>query len=199
MTVRTLACGAAWLLLTLSGGAVAQEQTRRPGLPVPQLGPGPYVFDTAEQHRVQVTVLTRDLSHPWAIAFLPDGSMLVTERPGRLRIIRNGVLDPTPVAGVPPVRAAGLGGLEDIALHPRFAENHFLYLTYIKPVDSNRGTPVETYSMPSRPNAMRLLTADEPTGPGSVTTRSFTSTSAPCSKRPRATTGVPRLLSTGLM
>ena len=51
------------------------------------------------------------------------------------------MLDPTPVPGVPPVRAAGLGGLEDVALHPRFAENHFIYLTYIKPVDANRGTP----------------------------------------------------------
>ena len=141
MTVRGFAFGAACLLLGLSGSGIAQEQTRRPGLPVPPLGPGPYVFDTAEQPRVRVTVLTRDLSHPWAIAFLPDGGMLVTERPGRLRIIRNGVLDPTPVAGVPPVRSAGLGGLEDIALHPRFAENHFVYLTYIKPVDTNRGTP----------------------------------------------------------
>lgn len=140
MTVRVFACGVACLLLGLSGSGVAQEQTR-PGLPIPPLGPGPYVFDTAEQHRVRVTVLTRDLAHPWAIAFLPDGSMLVTERPGRLRVIRNGVLDPTPVAGVPPVRAAGLGGLEDIALHPRFAENRFVYLTYIKPVDQRRGTP----------------------------------------------------------
>jgi glucose/arabinose dehydrogenase len=141
MTVRMLVCGVACLLLGLSGGGGAQEQMSRPGLPVPALGPGPYIFDTAEQHRVRVSVLTRDLSHPWAIAFLPDDSMLVTERPGRLRIIRNGVLDPTPVAGVPPVRAAGLGGLEDVALHPRFADNHFVYLTYIKPVDKDRGTP----------------------------------------------------------
>jgi glucose/arabinose dehydrogenase len=105
------------------------------------LGPGPFVFDTAEQHRIRVTVVARGLSHPWALVFLPDGSMLVTERPGRLRIIKNGTLDPTPVSGVPAVRAAGLGGLEDIALHPRFAENRFVYLTYIKPVDSQRGTP----------------------------------------------------------
>ena len=56
------------------------------------------------------------------IAFLPDGGMLVTERPGRLRIVRNGVLDPQPIAGVPPVRTDGNGGLMDVALHPRFAE-----------------------------------------------------------------------------
>jgi glucose/arabinose dehydrogenase len=117
------------------------QEPGRAGLPVTPLGAGPYVFDTAEQHRIRVTVLTGGLSHPWALAFLPDGSLLVTERPGRLRIIKNGVLDPVPVAGVPQVRAAGLGGLEDIALHPHFAENHFLYITYIKPVNKDVGTP----------------------------------------------------------
>jgi glucose/arabinose dehydrogenase len=74
------------------------------------------------------------------LAFLPDGSMLVTERVGRLRIIRNGVLDPQPIAGVPVVRAAGLSGLMDIALHPRFAENGFVYLTYTKPVGGDQTT-----------------------------------------------------------
>jgi aldose sugar dehydrogenase len=75
------------------------------------------------------------------LAFLPDGSMLVTERPGRLRVIRNGVLDPKPVTGVPEVRAKGIGGLLDIALHPRFAENHLLYFTYGKPVGSDSSAP----------------------------------------------------------
>ena len=126
MNVRSFAFGVACVLVGLSGSGIAQEGGRRPGLAVPPLGPGPYVFDTAEHPRVRATVLTRELSHPWAIAFLPDGSMLVTERPGRLRIMKNGVLDPTPVAGVPEVRAAGLGGLEDIALHPQFAGNHFV-------------------------------------------------------------------------
>ena len=141
MTVRSFACSTACVLLGLSGIAIAQEAAR-PGLTASALRLEPYVFDTAEQHRIRVSVLTKGLSHPWALVFLPDGSILVTERPGRLRIIRNGVLDPTPVGGVPAVRAAGLGGLEDIALHPRFAENHLVYLTYIKPVDKDRGTPV---------------------------------------------------------
>lgn len=139
MAVRSRACAVVCFVVALSWIGVAQE--RRPTLPVPPLGAGPYVFDTAEQHRVRVSVLARGLVHPWALAFLPDGTMLVTERPGRLRIMRNGVLDPAPVAGVPAVRSAGLGGLEDVALHPRFAENHFIYLTYIKPVDSQVGTP----------------------------------------------------------
>jgi aldose sugar dehydrogenase len=98
------------------------------------LGEGPWDLDT-EEARIRVTVVTRDLVSPWGMAFLPDGGMLVTERPGRLRVIRNGVLDPAPIEGVPEVRAAVLGGLLDIALHPRFAENRLLYLTYSKPGD----------------------------------------------------------------
>ena len=58
--------------------------------------------------------------------------MLVTERPGRLRIVRNGVLEPTAVTGLPPIGAQRLGGLQDIALHPKFAENKLLYFTYSK-------------------------------------------------------------------
>lgn len=111
------------------------------GLPVPALGPGPFVFDTAEQAKIRVNVLVRGLSHPWAIAFLPDGAMLVTERPGRLRVVRNGVLDPQPITGVPVVRTDGNGGLMDVALHPRFGENGLVYLTYTKPVGNGRGAP----------------------------------------------------------
>jgi glucose/arabinose dehydrogenase len=66
------------------------------------------------------------------MAFLPDGSILVTERPGRLRIIRNGVLEPNPIAGIPQVQAQGLAGLMDLALHPRFSENKLIYFTYHK-------------------------------------------------------------------
>jgi glucose/arabinose dehydrogenase len=112
------------------------------GLPVPPLGPGPFEFDTAEVPRVRATVVTRGLSHPWSLAFLPDGTVLVTERAGRLRVIRDGVLDPTPIAGVPRVRTDGNGGLMDIALHPQFARNGLIYFTYTKPVENGRGTPV---------------------------------------------------------
>ncbi|TVS01669.1 MAG: PQQ-dependent sugar dehydrogenase [Cyanobium sp. PLM2.Bin73] len=76
------------------------------------------------------TVLVRGLEHPWALAWLPDGDLLISERPGRLRVVRGGVLDPVPVAGVPEVLASGQGGLLDVALHPRFAENRLVYLTY---------------------------------------------------------------------
>src|SRR5688500_7579342 len=66
------------------------------GVPREPLGEGPWVLDTAEQHKVRVSVVAKGLVNPWSMAWLPDGSILVTERPGRLRIIRNGVLDPQP-------------------------------------------------------------------------------------------------------
>ena len=99
------------------------------------LGDGPFLFDTAEQHGIRVDVVTKGLAKPWSLAFLPDGAtMLVTElRAGQLRIIRSGVLDPKPVAGVPKSAPVSLGGLMDVALHPRFAENKLIYLTYSKP------------------------------------------------------------------
>ena len=112
----------------------AQQPGRAPvGISWPPLGAGPFVLDTAEQHKLRVVVVTKGLKNPWSLAFLPDGQMLVTERAGRLRIIRNGVLDPQPVAGAPEVRAVRLGGLLDIVLHPRFAENKLVYMTYSKP------------------------------------------------------------------
>ncbi len=105
------------------------------GIAYPPLGEGPFVFKTAEQQTIRVVVITRQLANPWSLAFLPDGNILITERAGRLRIIRDGVLDPRPVEGVPEVKALRLAGLEEVSLHPRFAENHWVYLTYTKPRD----------------------------------------------------------------
>ena len=72
-------------------GATVAGQAQQPqiGVPVPPLGAGPFVFDTAEQHKIRVSVVARGLSHPWSIAFLPDGAMLIPERSGQLRIVRN--------------------------------------------------------------------------------------------------------------
>jgi aldose sugar dehydrogenase len=86
----------------------------------------------AVPHRVAVVV--EGLERPWAMAFLPDDEgILVTERPGRLRLVRQGRLEPEPIAGVPQVRAQGQGGLLDVALHPNFASNRLVYLSYSKP------------------------------------------------------------------
>ncbi|HET8696825.1 MAG TPA: PQQ-dependent sugar dehydrogenase [Gammaproteobacteria bacterium] len=103
------------------------------GLVVPPLGAGPFMYKTAEGQDIRVVVLARGLDHPWSIAFLPNGDALVTERAGRLRIMHGDKLDPTPIEGVPAVQARGLSGLFDVALHPQFATNHFVYLTYAKP------------------------------------------------------------------
>lgn len=78
----------------------------------------------------RIDVVAEGLEHPWSIAFLPDGSQLVTERPGRLRRIVDGNLDPNPVAGLPAVYASGQAGLFDIALDPDFARNRHVYLSY---------------------------------------------------------------------
>ena len=89
------------------------------------------------KHRFHLVRVLEGLEHPWGLAFLPDGRMLVTERPGRLRIVADGVLDPEPVAGVPAVWAEGQGGLLDVALHPDFAGNGLIYLSYASPDDED--------------------------------------------------------------
>ena len=93
-------------------------------------------FESAK-HRFHLVKVVDGLEHPWGLAFLPDGRMLVTERPGRLRIVADGWLVPEPVAGVPEVWDDGQGGLLDVALHPGFAENGLIYLSYASPDDDN--------------------------------------------------------------
>jgi len=90
----------------------------------------------------EVSVVATGLEHPWALEFLPDGRMLVTERPGRLRIIgRDGRLS-EPLAGVPVVHARGQGGLLDVALSPTFAEDRLVYLSFAEPGEGGAGTAV---------------------------------------------------------
>ena len=129
------------VLMLLGLLVVGQTNGQSIGIPVLPLGEGPWTFDTAEQHKIRVSVVARGLSHPWAIAFLPDSGILVTERPGRLRVIRDGVLDPHAISGVPEVRTDGNGGLMDVAVHPDFSEKGLVYLTYTKPVENGWGAP----------------------------------------------------------
>ena len=81
---------------------------------------------------LKVTEIATKLANPWGLAVLPDSSMLVTERDGRLRVIRNGTLVPAPVAGVPTVYNEGQGGLFDVVLHPDFVTNNLVYLSFAK-------------------------------------------------------------------
>jgi aldose sugar dehydrogenase len=88
--------------------------------------------------KIRVVPYLKGLANPWSLTFLPNGDMLITERPGRLRIARNGTLDPEPIAGVPEVWAVGQGGLLEVLPHSRFAENQWLYLTYSKPCPAEK-------------------------------------------------------------
>lgn len=113
-------------------GAAKAKGGGRGKAAVDTLGDGPWDLKS-EKASVHVTVVTKGLDHPWGLAILPNGDMLITERPGRLRLLHNGVLDPMPLGPMPEIRARSLGGLLDIALHPKFAENHWIYFTYVKP------------------------------------------------------------------
>ncbi len=97
---------------------------------------------TSAEHKFRVVTVTKGLSHPWGLAFLPGGDMLVTERAGRLRLIRKGVLDPVAIKGTPRVVAENQGGLLDVALHPKFATNRWVYLSYSAPVRGATATRV---------------------------------------------------------
>jgi len=123
------------MVFVLVAGLSAQ-QGGRTSPPLPQL---PQTYETAVQ-KIRVSVVAGGLANPWSLAFLPNGDMLVTERAGRLRVIRNGKLDPQPISGVPQMRGTALGGLLEVALHPKFAENGFVYLTYSKGGDGNLTT-----------------------------------------------------------
>jgi aldose sugar dehydrogenase len=146
------------VLVALAAASAAQRQASRQTIAPHELRPsvappailwntpdipdGPIEFESAEERHLRLVVITKELEQPWSMAFLPDGAILVTERPGRLRIVRKGVLDRRPVSGVPAVQAGGIGnlqGLMDVVLHPDFASNRWIYLAYHKPTASGAG------------------------------------------------------------
>src|SRR5678809_459182 len=143
----------AWLVFSMAAAFMAVQLSGRAqqavpfdgGIPVAPAGfeplpipAEPIEFDTAEVMRVRVVPVARQLVNPWSLAFLPTGEMLVTEKEGRLRIVRNGVLDPKAISGAPEVRVQGRSGLMDVVLHPQFATNRLVYFSYLKPVGAER-------------------------------------------------------------
>ncbi len=123
---------AASVVVTRDGGA----QGSRASPPLPSF---PQVYETADL-KIRVVLVAGGLSNPWSMAWLPDGEMLVTERAGRLRVLRDGVLDPTPVDGTPKVKITTLGGLLEVLPHPNFASNGLLYMSYSKAGAGNLST-----------------------------------------------------------
>jgi glucose/arabinose dehydrogenase len=109
------------------------------GIKLPPLPDSPVRYETAEGQTIRVVVYTRGLSNGWSMASVSDDTILVTERTGTIRVVRNGVLDPQPVSGGPIVRAQGLSGM-DLALHPDFDRNRYVYVSYTKPLDEKRNT-----------------------------------------------------------
>ncbi len=129
---------------TVASAQVAQRATALSGVPAVPLPEGPVVLYSAEQPRIRVVPVAAGLSHPWGLAFRANGDILITERDtGALRVIRDGVLDPRPIPGVPEVYlGTRLAGLMDIALHPD--DDRLVYLTYSKPLeqDGRRGATI---------------------------------------------------------
>lgn len=146
-----LAAPAAFFLLATAGSG-QQNVPFKGGIPVAPTGLAgrklplkPMVYDTGEGQKIRVSVVTRALETPFGIAFLPGGDMLVTERAARLRIIRKGVLDPKPVAGGPVGYGTGESGLPgavhgymDVVLHPGFAQNKWIYISYTKTLSGDK-------------------------------------------------------------
>jgi glucose/arabinose dehydrogenase len=122
--------------------AVLHGQGNVIDLPRAPLGDGPFIFDTAEQHKIKVTVITKALDRPFGITFLPGGNILVSERGGKLRIIRDGVLDAQPIGGVPKVNSRANAGLYDFVLHPEYAQNQWIYFAFSKPGEGDQSATV---------------------------------------------------------
>ena len=135
--LRSVASVVMSMLLMVALGAAQSPQNRR----VSTLGDGPWEFDTAD-YRIRVVKMVGNLDRPWGMTWLPDGTMLLTERPGRLRIVRSGLLDPQPISGVPTVLFKDFDGLEDVKVHPRYAENHLIYLSSLQAPCGRRRRPV---------------------------------------------------------
>lgn len=123
--------------------------------------PAAPVFSSVGGPAYKVVTVVDGLQDPWSFAFLPGGDMLVTEKPGRLRLVRNGVLQPEPIDGVPATRyqRGGQGGLLEVALHPDFATNRVLYLTHAKP--NADGTQLTTALVRARLDGNRLVDSRE--------------------------------------
>ncbi len=132
VSAMALAAGAWAGAATAQNAAPAPDPAAAPRTAPPPpvvLGAGPWNYQTAEGP-MHVEIVARGLDHPWGMAFTPSGDILVTERLGRVRVIRNGVLDPVPLAGVPPIFNQGIAGMDDITLHPDFATNGLVYIAY---------------------------------------------------------------------
>ena len=110
------------------------------GIKIPPLPDAPVRYETAEGQNIRVSVYARGFRNAWSMAFVSDDTILVAERGGAIRVVRNGVVDPQPVPGGPTAIGAGLSGT-DLALHPDFERNRAVYISYTKPLDPPGAAP----------------------------------------------------------
>ncbi len=150
--------------LVAMAATAAAGQAPGPGMPPMSLTQPAYSFDSAEQHGFRAVVVAKGLNHPFALAVLPDGDALISERGGKLRLLRNALgaagrpttLEVAEVRGVPAIEQAyRLAGLHDLALHPQFATNKFVYFTFNKPGTAVPAAPGAQPRTQSRLTVMR--------------------------------------------
>src|SRR6187549_2829369 len=130
------------VLIVALSSAVILAQPRPPAAGAPRfpLPKEPQVYQTFEQ-KIKVTVLARGIERPWSLLPLPDGDFLISVRPtGQVLALRKGGLDPKPLTGLPAMRTTRTTGMLDMAMHPRFAENKWIYFTYHKPLSETTFT-----------------------------------------------------------
>ena len=154
----------AWQFGDIKRGSVTESPapaqnpvTREPqGAPVPVPAKPPLVADPdgqvvkSEKQTFKIEVIAREIETPWAIAFLPDGRLLITERPGRLRIVDKGKLLPEPVKGTAKVWEKQDGGLFDVEVHPKYAKNGWIYFSYSETLPGFVAPPTAA-PQPTRP------------------------------------------------
>jgi glucose/arabinose dehydrogenase len=157
----TVRCCVLVVLIALTARLAAQQEVPMKGntpvapqgIKIPPLPETPVRYETAEGQNIRVSVYARGFRNPWSMAFVSDDTILVAERGGAIRIVRNGVVDPQPVQGAPAAIGAGLSGT-DLALHPDFERNRLVYISYTKPLEpaapsAGRGAPPAGQAAPA--------------------------------------------------
>lgn len=125
---------------------------------------------TSQKHTFTLTEIANGLDHPWSFAFLPGGDILITERAGNLRIVRGGKLEKEPIKGLPKdIFVSGQGGVLDVALHPKFAKNKLIYISYAAGNRSKAGTQVLRAKLTGRKlEHVEVIFTSLPKTPGSA-------------------------------
>src|SRR5437867_2701262 len=136
------------------------------GFRIPPLPDAPVRYETGEGQNIRVSVYARGFRNPWSMAFVSDDTILVAEREGQIKVVRNGAVDAKPAPGAPAARGQGLSGM-DLALHPDFDRNRYVYISYTKPLDETR-TTLAVARAPGAAKGSAAATTSSMVGAGAV-------------------------------